>query len=77
MKEEYANYDYQTTTVPLRNDLGITIGKEVKQSFKLCTKDCKYKTNWKELKKRVEKLNQEEDYEAVLIIMQELEGNNE
>ena len=50
IEEEYANYDYQTTTVPLKTEYGATIGTEIKSSFKLCTKDCKYKNNWDALK---------------------------
>ncbi len=53
--EEYANYDYQTTTVPLKTEYGVTIGTETKSTYKLCTNDCVYKNNWNELKKRVKK----------------------
>ena len=56
-KEEYANYDYQTTTVPLKTEYGVTIGTETKSTYKLCTKDCVYKNNWNELKKWLEELD--------------------
>lgn len=53
-EEEYANYDYQTTTIPFKTEYGVTIGKETKSSFKLCTKDCVYKDNWNKLKEWLE-----------------------
>ena len=52
--KEYANYDYQTTTIPFKTEYGVTIGKETKSSFKLCTKDCVYKDNWNKLKEWLE-----------------------
>ena len=54
MNEEYANDDYQTTTIPFKTEYGVTIGTETKSSKKLCTKNCKYKNNWNELKKFAE-----------------------
>lgn len=53
-KEEYANYYYQTTTVPLKTEYGVTIGTETKSTYKLCTNDCIYKNNWNELKKYID-----------------------
>lgn len=53
-KEEYANYDYQTTAVPLKTEYGVTIGTETKSTYKLCTNDCVYKNNWNELKEIIE-----------------------
>lgn len=76
-KEEYANYDYQTTTVPLKTEYGVTIGTETKSTYKLCTNDCVYKNNWNELKECVIDLfnrSQDTTYLDVLEKMQELEN---
>ena len=54
MNEEYANYNYQTITCPIKNEYGVTIGERTKTTYKLCTKDCKYQHNWNELKKYLE-----------------------
>lgn len=89
MNNKYANYDYQSTTTPFKNDIGVTIGKETTSKFKLCTKDCKYKSNWKALKEWLDeqlmyfKENNEqsgfsdnvEDLEMVLDKMNSLEGD--
>ena len=79
--KEYANYDYQTTTIPFKTEYGVTIGKETKNSFKLCTKDCVYKDNWNKLKEWLEeesKLKGSETaylyYGRTLNKMQEIEG---
>ena len=79
MNEEYANDDYQTTTIPFKTEYGVTIGTETKSSYKLCTKNCKYKNNWNELKQWLENHWQEsQDIWFVKIIgkMQELENSN-
>lgn len=81
MNKEYANYDYQSTTLPIKNDIGVTIGKETNTKFKLCTKDCKYKSNWKILKEWLieqRKYDHGEDkYGDTLDKMNELEKENE
>lgn len=56
MNEKYANYDYTTTTVPFKNDLGMVLGKETKTTFKLCTKDCKYKQALLDIKNQLDYL---------------------
>lgn len=81
-KEEYANYDYQTTTVPLKTEYGVTIGTETKSTYKLCTNDCIYKNNWNELKNYLEKQiidskagnSQQYYFNTIYKYMQELEN---
>lgn len=83
-EEEYSNYDYQTTTIPFKTEYGVTIGKETKSSFKLCTKDCAYKDNWNKLKEWLEEQKDNRKYAndverftaygATLDKMQEIEG---
>ena len=63
--KEYANYDYQTTTIPFKSEYGVSIGKETKSSFKLCTKDCVYKDNWNKLKEWLEESINYEEYDKV------------